>query len=1580
MKFRKLKQVLALTLAAAMTVGGMGVPGMTASAGEGAAAERTARGGSMENGMSYSAQELNTNFNGTNVFEALSADVGLFKENIQNATSLDLSITFKPTTVSNFMNLLEISNSSKNHTAASPAEELGLILGSNGVVYLMTGAYKGSTDWNIATGTTIAANQTYTLDLSVSGDGLTVQLNGGEKKTVNKDADSNNKNTKKFVQAFFGGSVTGYTNWKQNIDSVVIGGLKSGSYQTHSNFVNFKGEITNITIAGKNSAVTPVGNGVASIMFKRDSLDNTWLFGGGVETQGRYEEIGGVRNFIGQFEEHVRWVKRVDGTLLGMQRYTMNAGKAGQDAAAFAERLPELITKVDPMAVSYLIGPEDYNGEGGTAAFKTALSEIIDTALAMKSGAGCAVIQYPHAVNNAETNTKIEAYIAAAQEVIQGKEASVKERIAVVDHYAQTKNNDNFKNTMLTQEGLLNAQGHYEIAKQFSQEVYGDAAGFPTISENWTAEEAPNAYLDVMPEVTAAADSLKVSVSGVEGTEWKYILTIDGTEVKGTASGNPFTIEKLPANADYELVVQTGDGATQLSAVAGTIAEGEKAQAPRLSAMQQAICDKAENTEDSLIWLFMGDSITHAAAHTHGYDGIAQIFEKYLKEDLGRTDDIVVNTAVSGATAERTIANVEQRMTKYKPDIVSIMLGTNDTINESLYNNNLKRIVEKIREVNPDALIIFRSPTPAKSDAYAKKTLGESGSIAQMKKVAEECGNILFIDQFTEWNKETTAYPYLFTPGFYYGDSNIHPGAAGQLRMVQQFIKECGLNTNTEIANLSYQFTYGEETGNIDVPVTAAPHAIKISRDSLQEAYSSSETIGDFTVTATDSATGRTYTKESGMDGEDVILSNLPANTTYSISVVANIAGNTAKHVTFAQKDVELKEDLEVQFGIKLDGSSKLTGIAAGTKAGKLSVDGMAPAGEYTYTLCDGEGSDNNDLFAITGNTLRIRKELEVKQTYSVRVKAESGRYSAEEVFTFTTSPTLEAVRAAAAEAFEKDKTALDLDVSEVDFNGSTSVNLADSGSEYYHGGDYMTVLENLRQSSEGGTIIVRFSTQQNGIIFGAGSTYADDGKNMVFASNSGAVRVFFRDKASGLRGNLGNGLDDGNMHTAAVSFMPESSKIIASIDGSQNLVEAAPWQKPSWFSIGSDVITNFEIGGPYGSVGGFGYFNGKISFVTITDETFTEDELKVISGDKGTETETDIVTIVEGEQEVSISGDTVSVADDAQYTAALAWDDTDKNNGTITLTANADTAFTNDMKLAFSNLEALGYQAGAAQFSEDGTVVTIAISKRQTEPTETPEQKNLKEMVADLAAEIAQESAYTPASFGKFKEAYEAAKKAIADGETDAVKLNKLLADLKQAKEGLVVHSGTPTPSTPDQPDQPTPPTPPTQVIEAGKTYDDGKYSYKVLSTADMTAEVTGIKNTAIKKVVVANSVKLGGKDYKVVSVAANAFKGNKKITSVSVKKNVKTIGKNAFAGCTKLKKVTISSTKLTTINAKAFSGCKSLKTITIKSKVLKKVGKNAFKGIHKKAVIRVPKAKRAAYKGKILKNKGQAKTVKIK
>ena len=115
--------------------------------------------------------------------------------------------------------------------------------------------------------------------------------------------------------------------------------------------------------------------------------------------------------------------------------------------------------------------------------------------------------------------------------------------------------------------------------------------------------------------------------------------------------------------------------------------------------------------------------------------------------------------------------------------------------------------------------------------------------------------------------------------------------------------------------------------------------------------------------------------------------------------------------------------------------------------------------------------------------------------------------------------------------------------------------------------------------------------------------------------------------------------------------------------------------------------------------------------------------------------------------------------------------------------------------------------------------------------------------------------------------------------------------------------------------------------------------------------------KSKTLTKLSIPATIKANGKNVPVTAIAPNAFKGMKKLTSVTIGKNVKTIGAKAFYGCKKLKKITIKSTKLTK----------------------KTVGAKAFTGINKKAVIKCPKAKKAAYK-KFLLKKGMKKTMTFK
>ena len=135
----------------------------------------------------------------------------------------------------------------------------------------------------------------------------------------------------------------------------------------------------------------------------------------------------------------------------------------------------------------------------------------------------------------------------------------------------------------------------------------------------------------------------------------------------------------------------------------------------------------------------------------------------------------------------------------------------------------------------------------------------------------------------------------------------------------------------------------------------------------------------------------------------------------------------------------------------------------------------------------------------------------------------------------------------------------------------------------------------------------------------------------------------------------------------------------------------------------------------------------------------------------------------------------------------------------------------------------------------------------------------------------------------------------------------------------------------------------------------------------------------TAKSSVSVPDSVTLaGGVKATVTAVAANALKGSKKLTKLTVGKNVKTIGKSACQNAKKLKSVTLGA-GVTSIGSKAFSGCKALKSLTIKSTKVKSFGKKAFAGVSGKITVKVPKKKLALYK-KLLKKAGLSSKAKIK
>lgn len=140
--------------------------------------------------------------------------------------------------------------------------------------------------------------------------------------------------------------------------------------------------------------------------------------------------------------------------------------------------------------------------------------------------------------------------------------------------------------------------------------------------------------------------------------------------------------------------------------------------------------------------------------------------------------------------------------------------------------------------------------------------------------------------------------------------------------------------------------------------------------------------------------------------------------------------------------------------------------------------------------------------------------------------------------------------------------------------------------------------------------------------------------------------------------------------------------------------------------------------------------------------------------------------------------------------------------------------------------------------------------------------------------------------------------------------------------------------------------------------TSDDGSGVYRIISTNEKSREVSYVSpaNKKTLSVIIPVVVVISGKSYKVTQIEKKALQ-NLKIKKITIGKNVKKIGAKAFYRCSKVKTITIKTTKLK----------------------LKSIGSKAFAKTPKKVTVKLPKKKFKNYK-KILIKRGIYKKAKFK
>lgn len=442
-------------------------------------------------------------------------------------------------------------------------------------------------------------------------------------------------------------------------------------------------------------------------LFENDKA-STWVFTGGANTSGGYSQTKIARNFVGHFEEFIRWEFADEHNHpKTLERYVINTGKEGQTLEYINSNFHELIGIFHPKAVVFMIEKEDYkNGSEGLQNFEKNL--LLFFSKINQMGA-VLFIQTPIP----DSNDKINPYKYAEK----AKEIFKKiETVKIIDHLAK------FQKTFPN--GELDQAGHMETAKQIMEAITGKFVTYSFF-------EKPNKPYSVC-------------------SDWKLLEDSYAKEIKNQI-------------------------------------------------MQKK----------SLTWLFIGDSITHGAVHTHGYDSFPQLFEKYIHEEKNRKNDIVINTGVSGATTQDFLDNKQTRYEQYQhANIVFIMFGTNDCVklaNLPLFKKNLQQIIQMVQKNN--TLPIIRTPNPC-VEADFERGIKLIEYVEAIRNCAKE-NHIVLIDHYKQWEQAAKQFPDIIKWGNWIctqDTSKTHPGAAGQLNMFHAALQALGLwNPHGTFEQLSYE-------------------------------------------------------------------------------------------------------------------------------------------------------------------------------------------------------------------------------------------------------------------------------------------------------------------------------------------------------------------------------------------------------------------------------------------------------------------------------------------------------------------------------------------------------------------------------------------------------------------------------------------------------------------------------------------------------------------------------------------------------------------------------------------------------
>ena len=175
-------------------------------------------------------------------------------------------------------------------------------------------------------------------------------------------------------------------------------------------------------------------------------------------------------------------------------------------------------------------------------------------------------------------------------------------------------------------------------------------------------------------------------------------------------------------------------------------------------------------------WLFYGDSITHGALHTFGGRDYTELFAERVRFELGRTLDVVINTAISGNKTTQLLEQFEWRVAQFRPHVVFVMIGMNDCseacdVNLEQFGANLIALADKLEAIG--ARPVLQTTCPVLPNSAPDREPHFDAYMDAVRKAAADRA-LPLVDHTRRWRENADKHAFWMSNAF-------HPNAHGHL-------------------------------------------------------------------------------------------------------------------------------------------------------------------------------------------------------------------------------------------------------------------------------------------------------------------------------------------------------------------------------------------------------------------------------------------------------------------------------------------------------------------------------------------------------------------------------------------------------------------------------------------------------------------------------------------------------------------------------------------------------------------------------------------------------------------------------